>query len=133
MAPSRPAATRSAGISVQSAGSQSTVSPGEFYLAAAVRRPGVMSASGLRVRGGAWAGVWTQTPSELRRGIVSLGMRLKKTKDRVVGGTGVPGEPDGSCGKQSDDVYEWRGGGGEQEGGGGEEGEEGGDSAYGAS
>ena len=29
----------------------------------------------------------TQAPSELRRGIVSLGMRLKKTKDRVVGGT----------------------------------------------
>ena len=75
------------GISVQSAGSQSTVSPGEFYL-----RLRFGDRALCRHRDPAFAVVHgrefgTQTPSELRRGIVSLGMRLKKTKDRVVGGT----------------------------------------------
>lgn len=75
------------GISVQSAGSQSTVSPGEFYL-----RLRFGDRALCRHRDSAFAVVHgrefgTQTPSELRRGIVSLGMRLKKTKDRVVGGT----------------------------------------------
>lgn len=75
------------GMSVQSAASQSTVSPGEFYL-----RLRFGDKELCRHRDAAFAVVHTrqyatQAPSELRRGIVSLGMRLKKTKDRVVGGT----------------------------------------------
>ena len=92
-----------------------------------------MSASGLRVRGGAWAGVWDADAERVTAGNRVAGHAAEEDEGPRGGRDGVPGEPDGSCGQQSDDVYEWRGGGGEQEGGGGEEGEEGGDSAYGAS
>ena len=75
------------GVSVQSAASQPSVSPGEFYL-----RLRFGDKELCRHRDPGFAAVHTrqyatQAPSELRRGIVSLGMRLKKTKDRVVGGT----------------------------------------------
>ena len=69
---------------MQSAGSQSTVSPGEFYL-----RLRFGDRALCRHRDSAFAVVHgrefgTQTPSELRRGIVSLGMRLKKALPSVV-------------------------------------------------